>query len=278
MRVSLLFAAALATASVPAHADVVVITPDLASGGSVFSAIGRGFNGRITGRFGPNSNPNQPFATGSVAGTGSGAIRKDMLGRFTNGIDIGVLTTMNILHLAFALPTFDPAASRALQSISFTADRSDTRSRSDVMPNPSFDGVTFAVLAQNNRVFVHQLVQPMTQGQNVTFTAQGLVSSDFIPINVDLQRGLAGAGPDYTRPFQLGVGYFRSFTSDPGRLGNNSDVFSSVNFSNVSYRMAIGGIPEPATWAMMILGFGMIGGAMRARRPPIKRPLVPAAI
>ena len=26
----------------------------------------------------------------------------------------------------------------------------------------------------------------------------------------------------------------------------------------------VGGIPEPATWAMMILGFGVVGGAMRA--------------
>ena len=26
------------------------------------------------------------------------------------------------------------------------------------------------------------------------------------------------------------------------------------------------GVPEPATWAMMITGFGMIGGAMRRRK------------
>ncbi len=28
----------------------------------------------------------------------------------------------------------------------------------------------------------------------------------------------------------------------------------------------IGGIPEPATWAMMIIGFGAVGSAMRSRR------------
>ncbi len=27
-----------------------------------------------------------------------------------------------------------------------------------------------------------------------------------------------------------------------------------------------GGVPEPATWAMMILGFGMAGGALRTTR------------
>jgi hypothetical protein len=31
----------------------------------------------------------------------------------------------------------------------------------------------------------------------------------------------------------------------------------------------MGAVPEPATWAMMILGFGVIGGAMR-RRPSVK--------
>jgi hypothetical protein len=31
-----------------------------------------------------------------------------------------------------------------------------------------------------------------------------------------------------------------------------------------------GTVPEPATWAMMIGGFGMVGGAMRRRRVSTK--------
>ncbi len=30
--------------------------------------------------------------------------------------------------------------------------------------------------------------------------------------------------------------------------------------------LAVAGVPEPATWAMMILGFGLVGGAMRSRK------------
>lgn len=33
----------------------------------------------------------------------------------------------------------------------------------------------------------------------------------------------------------------------------------------VNVRSVPGGVPEPATWAMMIVGFGMVGGAMRIR-------------
>lgn len=46
------------------------------------------------------------------------------------------------------------------------------------------------------------------------------------------------------------------FASDPTLLSKYSVV------SSVSYAI----VPEPATWAMMILGFGLVGGAMRARR------------
>ncbi len=34
---------------------------------------------------------------------------------------------------------------------------------------------------------------------------------------------------------------------------------------NVSFAPAGGAIPEPATWALMILGFGLVGGMMRRR-------------
>ena len=45
------------------------------------------------------------------------------------------------------------------------------------------------------------------------------------------------------------------------------------NNSLLSVNGIIAGVPEPASWAMMLLGFGLIGGAMRfARRPSQIRP------
>jgi hypothetical protein len=56
-----------------------------------------------------------------------------------------------------------------------------------------------------------------------------------------------------------------------GPLGNINDLGALVAFDNQSQVFLLGGgagggVPEPATWAMMIIGFGMIGAALRRRR------------
>jgi hypothetical protein len=44
---------------------------------------------------------------------------------------------------------------------------------------------------------------------------------------------------------------------------SNSDNLGSFEFDNVAFTAAV---PEPATWAMMMLGFAMVGAAARYRR------------
>lgn len=46
----------------------------------------------------------------------------------------------------------------------------------------------------------------------------------------------------------------------------SSSGTTATNLGLVTGFNEAGAVPEPATWAMMIGGFGMIGGAMRARR------------
>jgi len=43
---------------------------------------------------------------------------------------------------------------------------------------------------------------------------------------------------------------------------NQSDLYAEIAF----FYTPTSAVPEPATWAMMIIGFGAIGGAMRRRR------------
>jgi hypothetical protein len=52
--------------------------------------------------------------------------------------------------------------------------------------------------------------------------------------------------------------------------GSAGETFSSVTFASSQNSFEVDnlavGVPEPTTWAMMILGFGLAGGMMRAKR------------
>jgi hypothetical protein len=45
-----------------------------------------------------------------------------------------------------------------------------------------------------------------------------------------------------------------------------SGVSQAVGWDDVTITTADGAIPEPATWAMLIAGFGLVGAAVRGRR------------
>lgn len=51
-----------------------------------------------------------------------------------------------------------------------------------------------------------------------------------------------------------------------GSLSSASGALTALPGGGYGYPTAAAGVPEPATWAMMIMGFGLIGGAMRRRR------------
>lgn len=80
--------------------------------------------------------------------------------------------------------------------------------------------------------------------------------------------------------FALGCGYTGWIDSSYtiGATGNYVLTFGVTNWSDQSYHSGmafsglsvggepIGGVPEPATWATMITGFGLVGMALRRRR------------
>jgi hypothetical protein len=50
------------------------------------------------------------------------------------------------------------------------------------------------------------------------------------------------------------------------RNGLRSDNTPFQYFTNVRLDNVVAGVPEPATWGLMLTGFGMVGAGMRARR------------
>ncbi len=67
----------------------------------------------------------------------------------------------------------------------------------------------------------------------------------------------------YSSPLGGGFRFLNSNGTDPLTLNQN---WSSWYIPNMQYAAVFGAVPEPATWAMMILGLGLVGGAMRRRQ------------
>ena len=58
---------------------------------------------------------------------------------------------------------------------------------------------------------------------------------------------------------RAGDAFFLSFTSNGAPTGDPA-------FDRISLSMTVSQVPEPASWAMLIAGFGLVGAVMRRRR------------
>lgn len=92
----------------------------------------------------------------------------------------------------------------------------------------------------------------------------GLSSENiFLLANLYFYTYNAGAFPDFGTNFDV-TAPSGSFTQFDGSLDN--DYFSG-SITNVRYvNQVAAAVPEPAAWALMLAGFGMVGGAMRRKR------------
>jgi len=95
-------------------------------------------------------------------------------------------------------------------------------------------------------------------GITLTQTATGMYDLD-VAAGVDLSYFAVKAGNDFILYEYTGQ---TSFTTDGLQSG------ASQNLPGLSHAVffGTGGVPEPATWGMMLLGFGLMGSSMRRRR------------
>ena len=111
-----------------------------------------------------------------------------------------------------------------------------------------------------------------------SYQAGDFAPSDDDTLTLSLYSGLNGTGTLVgTTSFFYGASGFPtiatlSLVSSAPFLsaifnGGSADFPNSVFYDNIIVRPAVGGaVPEPATWAMMLAGFGAVGFAMRRRQ------------
>lgn len=98
-------------------------------------------------------------------------------------------------------------------------------------------------------------------------------TNDVAAPSVGYSNGTGVDGTFYQLPGSLEFDQFKD--GDPRALASNSNVGVagryrfSVRNGEVAPIDPVGSVPEPATWAMLILGFAMVGHAVR-RRPTVR--------
>jgi hypothetical protein len=110
-------------------------------------------------------------------------------------------------------------------------------------------------------------------------TANGAQAIDFSE-NPGFELGVRNGSFDLTYDLLDATTYTAAFLAASGgtALGARDRLFSNFNnglgyfnihstvFRGGELRGQLAGIPEPASWGMMIVGFGLAGGAMRRRK------------
>ncbi|RYE61473.1 MAG: PEP-CTERM sorting domain-containing protein, partial [Oxalobacteraceae bacterium] len=98
---------------------------------------------------------------------------------------------------------------------------------------------------------------------NVGAGSNGLrVTVDGLPSLYVVAGGQGGATTNW-------VQHTFSFTSSGGELRFAADGISD-SFGGYVENISLAAVPEPATWALCILGFGAIGGTMRRRSSAVR--------
>ena len=64
--------------------------------------------------------------------------------------------------------------------------------------------------------------------------------------------------------FAIGPNLSNGFEGD-GSFGNRTNAWA-FDILNVNSAIQVGAVPEPGTWALMLIGFGAVGASLRRRR------------
>jgi len=96
-----------------------------------------------------------------------------------------------------------------------------------------------------------------------------LVGTSFTPLNLAAGNYWFGVSGN---PYELGWSSFSGNSTDTWALSDGETGYFKANLG-LAFRVigtaSNGAVPEPASWALMIGGFGMVGASMRRRRATV---------
>jgi hypothetical protein len=142
--------------------------------------------------------------------------------------------------------------------------------------NPSVDGVYAFALGTSNISFDYSIFGNAAGG---TVTLTNLLTGDVASFATALIADANGLSAGYQGSQQLGFGFLNGSFPPFGDLNFNANIDNTYRFDlsaggNTVTTFAqvgagAGAVPEPATWAMMLLGFGAVGVSIRRQRKPV---------
>jgi hypothetical protein len=95
----------------------------------------------------------------------------------------------------------------------------------------------------------------------------GVMQYDNFANGPNLSNGFSRSGQGNFTPGMSGCAASQnSFEDVSTTAACGRDNHWAFDILNVAEAVQTGGVPEPATWAMLLLGFAMVGGALRSRR------------
>lgn len=133
--------------------------------------------------------------------------------------------------------------------------------------NPGVSPGSNSLLSQpGNAANLAMLLDGGVLANSLTFTAGSWGGGSVTATGYDLAGNVTGSTA-FSNPSGYSVFNLTGIGNFAGVLFSNNTDPAGLRFQNFSYEtVANGAVPEPATWALLVVGFGLVGAAMRRRQ------------
>ena len=203
-----------------------------------------------------NSDPSVGIAVSTYA---SGHPGSALQLHYTNsGAAVNMESFVGLIYAGFS---YDPSTQGALASLDYANDRYVDFGAAI---NPSLNTVTRALILQSGHYFIASLADVQLRQTWFTTSGTALLSSQFS--GFDFATGAGDSShPDFSA---AGAAMQFGFTSrfQLNSAGQPFALDGFYGYDNVSYSLNAAAVPEPQTWAMLLVGFGAMGSWARRRR------------